>query len=61
MRFSLLVPGAIPKTSPSVTRTAGAKATTVLISGLLNQESAVSIWSFSAKAPTGHTSVHWPH
>ena len=60
-RPSTFSPTGALKLSPSVTRTAGAKATTVLISGSFNQSKAVSVSSFSESVPVGQTSVHWPH
>ncbi|CDD72402.1 unknown [Sutterella sp. CAG:397] len=58
---SRLTPDSTPKFSPSVTRTAGANATIVLISGSASQSIACSVSSFSPRAPVGHTSAHCPH
>ena len=57
---STLEPMGMPKHSPSVTRTEGAGPTMTCLLGSRRAARTSAVESFSASAPVGHTTMHWP-
>ena len=56
-----LVPTGIPNASPRVTLMDGAVATITCLLGSARACHTLSVSSFSAMAPVGQTTMHWPH